>query len=153
MKSILDRQEHFFDWHCEQAVLKNRQLWLFLIDVLESVFEAKAAEQPEDFARFAKDVIENNPLKIIDGRRVIVHFADVIYFHVYDEFARLDNDAEEEREEDIIALHKNSALIAWLKESTVLHQVRAGEFFHYSVLTASDYYHVITSEKPSIYEE
>jgi hypothetical protein len=143
MKSVLDNKIYYF-WFSEQAVLRSGQLWLTLVE-FES---AKEPENVEILGHSFENMHRFEPA--IDGRRVIVHFADVICFHVFDEFARLENYNGEERETDVLALHKNSTLIAWLKESTVLHHTTNGELLHYSVLTANEYYHVITREEPSV---
>ncbi|NJR67136.1 MAG: hypothetical protein HC772_20390 [Leptolyngbyaceae cyanobacterium CRU_2_3] len=83
-----------------------------------------------------------------------MQFDDVICLHVFDEYSRLDNDVEEEREPHVVALHKKSVLIAWLKESTYLFHLSTKDApLHYSVLTANEYYHVITRIEPSISEE
>ena len=143
MKSVLDSKIHYY-WFSEQAVLRDGQVWLTLVE-----FEAaKKSENVEILGHTFENLHRFEPA--IDGRRVIVHFADVLCFHVFDEFVRLENHHGEEREPDVLALHKHSTLIAWLKENTVLYGTTSGELLHYSVLTANEYYHVITREEPSV---
>lgn len=125
-------------------MLKNRQLWLVLV-------ECGPVAKPETLEilghRF-ENLYRVEPVS--GGKRVIVHFTGVVCFHVFDENARLENAGGEEREPDVLALHKHSTLLAWLKESTVLHLTEPGGWLHYSVLTANEHYHVITETPPSV---
>ena len=125
-------------------MLKNRQLWLVLV-------ECGPAAKPETLELLGHRFEPVHRLEPLNGgKRVIVHFTGVICFHVFDENSRLEDAGGEEREPDVLALHKNSTLIAWLKESTVLHLLEPGAWLHYSLLTANEYYHVITETQPSV---
>lgn len=145
MHSLLDSCTYYY-WVAEEAILKDGILRILL---RESVVVDKA----ENIEITPSHSISAHRIEqMTDGRQVLIEFYDVVCLHVFDENARVENYNGEVREKEIIALHNNSTLLAWLKLSTILNIVTPGELFHYSVLTANEYYHVITRNAPSVRE-
>ncbi len=144
MRSQLDILNYIY-WFIEAVVFKDGELFIRLI-------EASVSDRKEDIEitkkATIKDVYPIEPNE--NSRKYTVHFNDVVLYQAYDECSHLEEDGE--WDDGVISVCKNTKLIQYIKDNTLIFDTTPGELVHYCVKTAEEWYHVISREAPKVYE-
>jgi hypothetical protein len=85
-----------------------------------------------------------------EPKKFLVVFSDTIQFQIYDETDHFEN-FHLDRDDGVIGKYKSSSLLSYLKSETLLFDTTPGELFHYSVMTGNEFIHVITRQKPQVF--
>lgn len=85
-----------------------------------------------------------------EPKKFLVVFSDTIQFQIYDETDHFEN-FHLDRDDGVIGKYKTSSLLSYLKNETLIFDTTPGELFHYSVMTGNEFIHVITRQKPQVF--
>jgi hypothetical protein len=112
--------------------------------------QATVGENGEDVTWGDTTFEDCRPITVKEGGpKYSVRFKEVHFYAVYEEFANSWKNDEIETE-GVITKFRNSSLLQYVKEKTILFDVTPVEMEHYCVQTADDFIHVLSVGKPSV---